>query len=179
MSSSSSLSWKESLLDRSLSTTTVFPGWAIFISRVIVSRAIIKNILGKGGGGHEAEVHSFQSPSEYSFETRNDGQHRRDKLAGRRLAYSTMTHNERISTLVHQDFLLKGPPLPDASVCTGRLINIGRIGVRAEESKEFLWQGATRTFLSPIGRNIETVPLELLLIEWTKKSFFSIDFNVQ
>lgn len=93
-------------------------------------------------------------------------------MAGRRLAYSTMTHNERISALVHEDFLLKGLPLPDVSVCTGHLINIGRISERAEKSKEFsLTRG---TFFSSVGENI--APLELLLIERIKKKslFLSI-----
>lgn len=119
---------------------------------------------GRAGSRREAEVHSFQSPSEYSFETRNDGQHRRDKLAGRHLAYSTMTHNERIS--VHEDFLLKGPPPP--CVCLYRSPHKYRSNQRTRGEKQRV-SSIRGTFFSPIG---EYRPTGIIINRRNKKILF-------
>lgn len=122
-------------------------------------------VEGRGGGGPFISI-----PIGIFFETRNDGQHRRDKLAGRRLAYSTMTHNERIHSRPRGFSSKRLPPCRcdrACRVCTGRLINIGRISERARKAKRFFPSLVTRSSLSPRreaiveSRNIRS-PREIL-----------------
>ena len=131
----------------------VFPWRLIFTSRVIVSRAIIKNIPGKEQWkAEEAEVHSFQSPSEYSL--------KREMMASivginwqGDVLLIPRWHTMNVSTLSRpRGFSSKRLPPRRCDracrVCTGCLINIGRISERARKAKRFFFSLPCHAFSS-------------------------------
>lgn len=108
----------------------------------------------------EAEVHSFQSPSEYSLKRGMMA-----SIAGINWQGDVLLiprwHTMNVSTLVREDFLLKAisPLWSCLSVCTGRLINIGRISERAKKAKFPFLLSTTRFCHPKINRresNIES-----------------------